>query len=55
MVAAAQEEFSNNVTNNGYGIDFEGGWYVYNGPITTTFYPEQSKTDLFNISIGIGF
>ena len=25
------------------------------GPITTTFYPEQSNTDLFNISIGIGF
>ena len=25
------------------------------GPVTTTLYPDQSKTDLFNISIGIGF
>ena len=25
------------------------------GPVTTTFYPEKSKTDLFTISIGIGF
>ena len=25
------------------------------GPVTTIFYPEQSNTDLFNISIGIGF
>ena len=24
------------------------------GPVTTTYYPEQSKTDLFNISIGVG-
>ena len=25
------------------------------GPVTTTLYPDKSKTDLFNISIGIGF
>jgi len=25
------------------------------GPVTTTFYPDKSETDLFNISIGIGF
>ena len=28
-----QGEFANNVTNNGYGIDFDGGWYIYNGPV----------------------
>ena len=33
VVAVPQGEFSNNVTNNGYGIDFDGGWYVFNGPI----------------------
>ena len=21
------------MTNNGYGVDFDGGWYVYNGPV----------------------
>jgi len=25
------------------------------GPVTTTFNPDKSMTDLFNISIGIGF
>ena len=32
-VAVPQGEFSNNVTNNGYGVDLDGGWYVFNGPI----------------------
>jgi len=53
--AVPQGEFSDNVTNNGYGFDCDIGWYVYNGPVTTTLYPDKSKTDLFNISIGIGF
>ena len=34
VVAAPQEEFSDNVTNNGYGVDFDGGWYVFNGPVS---------------------
>tara|TARA_B100000401_G_scaffold67976_1_gene40996 strand:- start:103 stop:873 length:771 start_codon:yes stop_codon:yes gene_type:complete len=25
-----------------------------NGPVTTSYFPEKSKTDLFNISIGVG-
>ena len=25
------------------------------GPVTTTLNPDRSKTDLFNISLGIGF
>ena len=32
-VAVPQGEFSDNVTNNGYGVDLDGGWYVFNGPI----------------------
>ena len=32
-VLQPQGEFANNVTNNGYGVDFDGGWYVYNGPV----------------------
>lgn len=28
-----QGEFASNVTNNGYGVDFDGGWYIYNGPV----------------------
>ena len=32
-VAVPQGEFSDNVTNNGYGVDVDGGWYVFNGPI----------------------
>ena len=33
VVVQPQAEFSRNVTNNGYGVDFDFGWYVYNGPI----------------------
>ena len=33
VVAQPEGEFSKNVTNNGIGIDFDGGWYVLNGPI----------------------
>ncbi|SVB98297.1 uncharacterized protein METZ01_LOCUS251151, partial [marine metagenome] len=33
-VTVPQGEFSNNVTNNGYGIDIDGGWYVFNGPVS---------------------
>ena len=33
-VTVPQGEFSNNVTNNGYGIDVDGGWYVFNGPVS---------------------
>ena len=32
-VLQPQGEFANNVTNNGYGVDLDGGWYVYNGPV----------------------
>ena len=32
-VLQPQGEFANNVTNNGYGVDFDGGWYIYNGPV----------------------
>ena len=32
-VLQPQGEFAINVTNNGYGVDFDGGWYIYNGPI----------------------
>ena len=32
-VAVPQGEFSDNVTNNGYGVDLDGGWYVFNGPL----------------------
>tara|TARA_B110000444_G_C18664299_1_gene512260 strand:+ start:74 stop:823 length:750 start_codon:yes stop_codon:yes gene_type:complete len=32
-VLQPQGEFASNVTNNGYGIDFDGGWYIYNGPV----------------------
>ena len=32
-VLQPQGDFANNVTNNGYGIDFDGGWYIYNGPL----------------------
>ena len=55
VVVQPQAEFSRNVTNNGYEVDFDFGWYVYNGTITTTLNPDRSKTDLFNISLGIGF
>ena len=33
VVAVPQGEFSDNVTNNGYGFDGDIGYYVYNGPI----------------------
>ena len=33
VVVQPQAEFSRNVTNNGYGVDFDFGWYVYNGPV----------------------
>ena len=33
VVVQPQGEFSKNVTNNGYGVDFDFGWYVYNGPV----------------------
>ena len=33
VVVQPQAEFSWNVTYNGYGVDFDGGWYVYNGPV----------------------
>ena len=33
VVAVPQGDFSDNVTNNGYGFDGDIGWYVYNGPI----------------------
>ena len=33
VVVQPQAEFSRNVTNNGYGVDFDGGWYIYNGPV----------------------
>jgi len=33
VVAQPDGEFSNNVASNGLGIDFDGGWYVNNGPI----------------------
>ena len=32
-VTVPQGEFADNVTNNGYGVDCDGGWYVFNGPI----------------------
>ncbi|MFL2994531.1 MAG: hypothetical protein ACJZ1Y_02850 [Candidatus Neomarinimicrobiota bacterium] len=32
-VLRPQGEFAKNVTNNGYGVDFDGGWYIYNGPV----------------------
>ena len=32
-IAIPQGEFADNVTNNGYGVDCDGGWYVFNGPI----------------------
>ena len=32
-VLQPQGEFANNVTNNGYGVDFDSGWYIYNGPV----------------------
>ena len=33
VIAVPQGEFSDNVSNNGYGGDFDFGWFVYNGPI----------------------
>ena len=33
VVVQPQAEFSKNVTNNGYGVDFDGGWFIYNGPV----------------------
>ena len=33
VVVQPQGEFSKNVTNNGYGVDFDGGWFIYNGPV----------------------
>ncbi len=37
VVVKPQAEFSRNVTNNGYGVDFDGGWYIYNGPLGLGF------------------
>ena len=32
-----QAKFSRNVTNNGHKVDFDGGWYIYNGPVGLGF------------------
>ena len=55
VIAQPQGEFSNNVSRNGLGVNLDGGWYIFNGPVSTTFFPQKSRTDLFCISVGIGF
>ena len=33
VIAQPQGEFSNNVNRNGLGVNLDGGWYIFNGPV----------------------
>lgn len=55
VVAVPQEEFSNNVTNNGYGIDFDGGWYVYNGSVAIGMNIIGAQYGIFNRQIPFSY